>query len=147
MVAYDEAITAKLSSTKIQMISRVQYLPLVKQECFLRTKYEAEGLSPKEIAALTFSSRSTIVKYLEAYNIALRKEDSFCGSLPFGKRWKDRQITINTREQVAIAKAKELRGQGLSFEKIARVMNTMGVKTKTGRTKWYAKTIRDIIVR
>lgn len=147
MVALGTANTISFSSAKIQMISRVQYLPLVKQESFLRAKYETEGLSPKEIADLTFSSRSTIVKYLESHRIALRDEDRFCGTLPFGKRWKQRQVVLNAREQSAIDKAKELRSQGLSFEKIANVMNTMSVRTKTGRTKWYAKTVRDIILR
>ncbi|WP_413586040.1 recombinase family protein [Bdellovibrio sp. HCB274] len=75
------------------------------------------------------------------------KRINFCGTLPFGKHWKDRQIALNIREQNIINKVKELRDQGLSFEKIASIMNTMGIKTKTGKTKWYAKTTRDIIVR
>jgi hypothetical protein len=71
MVASETANTISFSSTKIQMISRVQYLPLVKQENFLRAKYEGEELSPREIANLTFSSRSTIVKYLETHGMVL----------------------------------------------------------------------------
>lgn len=109
MVAPEAAKTISFSSTKIQMISRVQYLPLVKKESFLRVKYEGEGLSPKEIANLTFSSRSTIVKYLEAHGITLREEERFRGTLPFGKQ--QRQIAFNTREQKAITKAKELRSR------------------------------------
>jgi hypothetical protein len=70
------------------MISRTQYLPLVKQESFLRAKYEAEGLSVRQIAALTFSSRQTVVKYLEAFGIALRPDDRQAGTLPFGKNWR-----------------------------------------------------------
>lgn len=147
MVALTADKTISFSSMKIQMISRVQYLPLVKQESFLRAKYEVERLSPKEIAELTFSSRSTIVKYLETHGITLRAEDRFCGTLPYGKQWKQRQIVLNTRERDAIDKARELRSRGLTFEKIANVMNTMGVKTKTRRAKWYAKTVRDIIFR
>jgi hypothetical protein len=34
------------------MISRIQHLPVVKQESFLRTKYESEELSVKQIAAV-----------------------------------------------------------------------------------------------
>ncbi len=37
--------------------------------------------------------------------------------------------------------------QGLSYEKIAVVMNTMGVRTRTGQAKWYAKTVRNIILK
>ena len=143
--AYDKALD--FSSTKIQMISRIQYLPLVKQESFLRAKYEVEGLSPKEIADLTFSSRSTIVKYLNASNIALREEDRFCGTLPFGKRWKGRMVAIDARERSVIEKAKQLRNEGLSFEKIATVMNTMRIRTRTGKAPWYAKTVRDILLK
>lgn len=128
MVAHTADKTISFSSTKIQMISRVQYFPLVKQENFLRAKYEAEGLSPREIADLTFSSRSTIVKSLEMHGIALREEDKFCGTLPYGKYWNERQIALNICEQNTINKVRELRDQGFSFAKVASVMNTMGIK-------------------
>lgn len=107
--------TVDLSSTNIQMISKVQYLSLVKQESFLRAKYEIEEISPKEIAGLTFSSRSTIVKYLKIHRISLRKEDSFCGSLPYGRRWKAGKIVFDTKEQDAVDKAKKLRARGAIF--------------------------------
>jgi transcriptional regulator with XRE-family HTH domain len=132
---------------KIQIISRIQYLPLVKQESFLRAKYEAEGLSLNEIATLTFSSRSTIVKYLERFGVTLRPDDRQLGVLPFGEKWRQRRIVLNAQEQATIEKAKRLREQGLSYEKIAAVMNAVAIKTKSGRAKWYAKTVRDIILR
>lgn len=129
------------------MISRVQYLPLVKQESFLRAKYEEEGLSVNQIAALTFSSRSTVVKYLSNHGIALRPVDRNGGTLQFGKRRKGRLIVDQAREQAAIEKAKLLRDQGLSFDKIAQVMNAMSIKTRSGKSSWYAKTVRTIILR
>ncbi len=147
LVGAIDANTPDFSSPKIQIISSIQYLPLVKQESFLRAKYEDEELSVNQIAALTFSSRSTIVKYLERYGIPFRPEDRQAGVLPFGKKWRQRRIVLNAQKQAAIEKAKLLREQGLSYEKIAAVMNMMAVKTRSGRAKWHAKTVRDVISR
>jgi hypothetical protein len=145
-IAPDSDKTADSSSTKIQMISRIQYLPLVKQESFLRAKYEAEGLFLNQIAALTFSSRQTVVKYLEAFGIALRPNNRQAGVLPFGKMWRRHRIVLKAQEQAAIEKARLLREQGLSYEKIAAVLNAMGIKTRSRRALWYAKTVRDILL-
>lgn len=109
--------------------------------------YDAEGLSVSEIAALTFSSRQTIVKYLEQFGVTLRPDDRQCGVLPFGKRWGQHRVVLNEREQAAIKKAQRLREQGLSYEKIAAVMNAVGIKTRSRNSKWYAKTVRDVILR
>ena len=147
MVGPAGANSENFSSTKIQIISSVQYLPLVKQESLLRAKYEVEGLSANQIAAMTFSSRSTVVKYLDAFKIVLRPEDRQIGALPFGKRWYQHKIISNGRERTTLEKAHQLRDQGLSYEKIAAVMNTMKIRTRTGRAKWHAKTVRDIILR
>ncbi|MGZ6411293.1 MAG: recombinase family protein [Bdellovibrio sp.] len=100
-----------------------------------------------KIACLTFSSRSTVVKYLKEFKIELRVEDLTAGTLPFGSRRYRQKKVPNEQEQSVIKRAKELRGQGLSYKKIANIMNTVGIRTKTGRTKWYAKTVRDIILR
>lgn len=129
------------------MISRVKHLPLVKQESFLRLKYEQEGLSVNEIAKLTFSSRQTVVKYLKEFGINLQAEDQTLGPLAFGKKWRNGQVVNYSQEQRAIETVKKLRAQGMSYGKIAAVMTNAGIKTKSGWTPWYAKTNRDIILR
>jgi hypothetical protein len=134
------------SSTKIEMISSVQYIPLVKQESFLRLKYLQEGLSPRQIAALTFSSRQTVVKYLKLAGIPLRMDDQI-RVLPFGKKWRLNRITIHEQELATIEKARQLRAEGLPYDKIAKVMSMMRLRTKRGGVKWHAKTVRDIILR
>lgn len=96
---------------------------------------------------ISFSSRSTIVKYRDAHGITLREEDRLCRPLCFGQKRKNRRTAINTREQSTIETAKQLRNKGLSFEKIAAVMNTMKLRTKSGKAQWYAKTVRDIVLR
>lgn len=145
MEAPDNNVTG-FSSTKIEMISSIQYIPLVKQESFLRLKYLQEGLSPRQISALTFSSRQTVVKYLKATGIPLRQDDQ-TRVLPFGKKWRLHRIAVHEQELATIEKAKQLRAQGLSYDKVAGVMSMMRLKTKTGGTKWYPKTVRDIVLR
>jgi hypothetical protein len=66
--------------------------------------------------------------------------------LPPGKKWRCHRVVSNAREQAAIEKAWRLREQGLSYEKIAAVLNTMGIRTRSGRASWYAKTERDLLV-
>ena len=42
---------------------------------------------------------------------------------------------------------KELRLAGYSYHKIADILNTLGFKTKTGKTKWHATTVMKILKR
>ncbi len=43
------------------------------EEIFLKKKYIQDGLSSKEIAKLTFSSRSTVTNQLNKFGIPLKK--------------------------------------------------------------------------
>jgi hypothetical protein len=115
---------------------------------FLSQKYVVEGLSTEAIATETFSSRKTVIKYLGKYGISLRPEDTRKnGPLPFGMRLKRYRLALKRREQAAIEKMKRLRAEGLSYEKIAAVLNTMAIPTKTRKAKWYAKTVREVLLR
>lgn len=60
----------------------------------------------------------------------------------FGEMLRKRQIVANQRELAAIEKMKALRTQGFSYWKIADVLNTMSVRTKTGRGKWLARSVQ-----
>jgi chorismate mutase len=86
-------------------------------------------------------------KYLEAFGIALRDEDRGPNQLRFGKQWRDCQLVDNERERAVIEKMLALRQQGFSYEKIAEILNTLDIKTKSGRSRWYAKTVRQILLR
>ena len=44
-----------------------------------------------------------------------------------------------------VGKMLELRGQGFSYWKIADLFNSMGVPTKTRKTKWQAATVMKIM--
>lgn len=131
------------------MISKIECVPLYKNKTFLHQKYVVEGRSPAEIASEIFSSRQSVSKYLEHFEIPLRPDDSrrTTGAHTFGYKLRHRQAIPNKREQEAIEKMIKLRAQGFSYEKIAEILNTIGVTTKRGGAKWYAKTIRGILLR
>ena len=51
------------------------------------------------------------------------------------------------REQEAILKMRELRDKGFSFWKIAEVLNTMKMPTKTRKGRWHARTVQAILLK
>lgn len=132
------------------MISSIQYTPLYKNKEFLHQKYVVERLSTVEIAHLILSARSTVSKYLKAHGIPLRESDRMLKKRPgyglaYGKRIINRQEILHKREQDNIKKMNELRDQGFSYWKIADIFNSMKIPTQTGKGKWYAKTIHQIL--
>jgi hypothetical protein len=131
------------------MISEICVFPLYKSKSFLRQKYVEEKLSVTEISRLVFSARSTVVRNLEAFGIVIRAEDRVRKPkyAPYGQRRIKGQEIEYKRELEVIEKARALRGQGYSFQKIANILNTMKLPTKTKKAKWYPKTVRDIILR
>lgn len=56
-----------------------------------------------------------------------------------------RKLIEHKREAETIRKMRELRDKGFSYRKIAEVLNTMKVPTKTGRGKWHGKTVYQIL--
>ena len=58
-------------------------------------------------------------------------------SAGYGKRIKTRNLAKLQRELDAITKMKELKEKGFSFWKIADVLNTMKVPTKTRKGRWH----------
>jgi len=56
-----------------------------------------------------------------------------------------RRLVVLQREKEVITKMKELRAKGFNYRQIAEALNTMGVPTKTGRAKWCAKKVQQII--
>ena len=131
------------------IISDICHFPLYKSKSFLQQKYVEERLSITEISRQIFSARSTVVRHLESFGIAIRKNDrTRKGGLPaYGRRRLNCADTDHKREQETIAKVITLRQQGHSYQKIVDILNAMGVPTKTKKAKWYAKTVRSIVIR
>ena len=94
---------------------------------FLRQKYVDEGLSTAQIAALVFSARSTITKYLKRHGIPLRSEDMAHalrkGQMAFGEHTRKGKVKAHQRELVAIEKMKSLRAKGYSYHRVAEILS------------------------
>jgi len=131
------------------MKSATNYFPIYRSEFFLRQKYVEEGLSITKIADLIFSARSTVVRNLEKYGIAIREEDhqARTGNTAFGQRWVNKKLILNNKEMEVVEKARALRSQGHSYQKIADILNAMKIPTKSRKSIWYAKTVRGILLR
>ncbi|KYG62971.1 hypothetical protein AZI87_17065 [Bdellovibrio bacteriovorus] len=116
-----------------------------RSESFLRQKYLNERLSPAEIGAQCFSSKRTILAWLEHYKIPVRPEDMpERRGLRFGERREKGRIIRDEREQRVIAKMHKLRSRGYSYPQIVEVLNSMGVRPKSGK-KWYLKIVFEVI--
>ena len=123
-------------------------IPLHKDKSFLLENYVQKGLNIAEVAALCFSTRCAVRNGLTKFDIPIKTQDELLKTkqqLKFGETRRKRQIVANQRELAAIEKMKALRAQGFSYWKIADVLNTMGVRTKTGRGKWQARSVQKTL--
>ena len=134
----------------ILMISCLSEDQLYKNKFFLQQKYVEERLSCEEIASQIFSARTTVLKYLRIHGIPIREvgtNQKRVRGLAYGKKIKTRNLAEHQRELNAITKMKELREKGFSFWKIADVLNTMKVPTKTRKGRWHARTVQAILLK
>lgn len=126
------------------------YVPLFKDRSFLLQKYLGERLSVKEIAAEIGSSRSAVSAHLKDFGIPIRPHDAAhktSSQLGFGEAWRNRKVVAHKKEQELIGKMRKLRAEGLSYWKVADVLNAWGIPTKTRRGKWSAKQVHQILRR
>jgi hypothetical protein len=116
----------------------------------LAEKYLEQRLSTNEIANRLGASKSTILKYLKLHGIRIRPTGSNIRKRPgyglaYGRRIASRKEVANKREQEHITRMKELRAKGFSYWKIADAFNTLRIRTKTGRGRWHARSIQQIL--
>ena len=148
LVGPDEPDTLETSSTKLTMFSRLQLQPSYKDKSFLQEKYVQNRLSPAQIARLTFSSRQSIMKYLRTFEIPLRPEDSrISKALPFGMKRVGLKVVASRGELAAISLMRALRARGLSYDDTASELNKRRVQTKRANAKWYASSVRKVLMR
>ena len=132
------------------MISNLSEDPLYKNKFFLHQKYVVEGLSCEEIASQIFSARTTVLKYLRIHGRPIREvgtNQKRVRGLAYGMKVKERSLAEHKREQEAVLKMRELRDKGFSYWKIADVLNTMKVTTKTRKGRWHARTVLAILLK
>jgi hypothetical protein len=128
--------------------SSISVVPLFRQESFLRQKYEVEGLSIGQIADQIFSAKSTVAKYLEAFEIAKRSSPpARKGQLGFGEKVSKGRLMRQMAEADAVAAMIRLRSEGYSLREIGAWLDAKGVKTKNQCGRWQAATILKILNR
>lgn len=118
-------------------------------ESFLRNKYVTENLSAKDIAKLANYSKASIFKYLDEFKIT-KRESGKCikkATCSYGMKYKLGHEVAHKRERHMISYIRKLSSQGLSNEKIAKVLTEDKYPTKTRVGKWHRKTVWEILNR
>ena len=90
------------------------------------------------------------MKFLKKFGIPLRPEEESRrllrnGQLGYGERTRNSKTDKHKRELENIQKMQILREQGYSYWKIAEVLNTMKIPTKTRKAKWHPTTVMKIL--
>ena len=120
--------------------------PPFKNKSFLHQKYVVERLSIAEIANDIFSSTSTVHKYLQKFSIPLRPSDTKNKNrLRYGEAWRGNMVVPHKQEQLTISKMRNLRIKGFSYWKIADILNSMNIPTKTRKGRWHSRSVKKIL--
>ena len=124
--------------------------PLYQNRDFLHEKYVVNGLSAEEIGLEIVSATSTVLKHLKIFGIPVRdngKNTRPKRHLAYGQKIVGRKVEVCKSELVIVDKMNRLREQGFSYWKIADILNSMGVPTKTRKGPWQARSVQQILDR
>ncbi len=103
-----------------------------------------------QIAREKGCARSTVGEALKSHSLERCQDDPVsyaAGQVPFGFRLQKGRLVVHRKEQSVIAHIVTLRGEGLSFGKIADHLNSNGVPTKNKSKGWDRPTIYKIVKR
>lgn len=121
-------------------------IPPYRQESFLRTEYLEKGRSIHEIATAIFASRSAVAANIRRLGIPLHAADQNPeGQLAYGQRIKNGHRVCHKKEEDTLRRMHDLRRQGFSYHKIADILNTLAIPTKTRKSKWHGTTVMNIL--
>lgn len=146
MVHQRDCNTTFCPPEQIQVITHIKHVSLLKIKSFLQQKYLIEKLTINQIAAVTLSSRSTVIKYLRAAEIQIRDEEHRIGGSTYGVRKVNGRFVTNHKELELMEKIKTLRDQGLGVQQIADVLQGLNLPTKRGG-KWSRTVVYSILRR
>lgn len=131
---------------QIQVITHIKHVSLLKIKSFLQQRYIEERLTINQIAAVTLSSRSTVIKYLRAAEIPIRDEEHRIGGSTYGERKVNGRFIKNHKELELMEKIRTLKNQGLGMQQIADLLQGLNLPTKRGG-KWSRKVVHSILKR
>ncbi len=115
---------------------------------FLYKKYTEEGLSLRQIAVQTTSSKESIRSALIKNNILIRDKSQHHGNpsqLKFGVKRKGLSSVEHKAEQRSVDTVRQMRDEGLSLGAIARCLNQMQVPTKNRGVRWHPEMARRVL--
>lgn len=116
----------------------------------LEARYVVQKRSCEEIATEIGAARTTVLKYLKVYGIPVRETGTSIlkrRNLAYGRRIVNHEEIAHKRELENVEKMRRLREQGFSYWKIADVLNSMKIPTKTGRGRWHSRSVQAIMDR
>ncbi len=109
----------RLTTANLLKTIPFQLFPQYRDPHFLHQKYTVEGLTPAQIAELTFSSRTCVNKHLRLCGIALRTVDEtlerWKSNPGYGQYRSRKGIVAHKRERKAISQMQRMLKQGLSY--------------------------------
>ncbi len=129
---------------QIQVITHIKNVSLLKIKSFLQQKYLTEQLTINQIAGITLSSRSTVIKYLRAAQIPIRDEEHRIGRSTYGERRDNGRFMPNQKKLELMEKIRTLNSKGLNKQQIADLLQGLNLPTKRGG-KWSRKTVHTIL--
>jgi hypothetical protein len=125
------------------------YQWIADKEVLLR-EYVVGQKAARQIADEQECSHSTVLAYLEKYDIPIREyapQVQRRGQIPYGYRLINGQLVPFIREQKIIHEMVTMRQQGDSLGEITKWLNDSGIKTKNLKAKWDRPTVYKILNR
>jgi len=115
----------------------------------LHQKYVVEGLSLAQIGKEFLYSKNGIRNALIRFNIPLRERHAKGrpSNIDYGKRIVNGCRIEHLAEQRVIQTIVDMRGEGLSYAKIAAFLTKIGVPTKKKGKGWHYEVVRNIYLR
>lgn len=135
----------------LAIITEETMQPLYKNPSFVHQKYVVEGLSIREIACEIFSSKEAVRNALRRFEIPIRESHMphngriSCPS--YGTKLRSGRASPHVAEQQMIETIKDLRAQGLTLRKVAKILTNMGVPTKKRGKSWHPEMVKRILER
>lgn len=122
-----------------------------RSKTFLTEKYVNLGLSIRQIADETFSSREAVRAALYEFSIPLRRKggDRLRPSqAPYGFRKVSGELIPHLGEQRVIQSIRKMSEDGLTYRQICNYLKAIGIPTKNrGSRGWQPEMIRRILER
>ncbi len=115
------------------------------KNAWLKQKYLLEKLPARQIAVLIGCSHHAVNSALKRFR--MKQGIAVRGRLGFEVRWGPHGRIVPARLKGLIRWMTKLRHNGSGYREIARRLEVKGVGAPSGQVKWYACTVRSILMR